>query len=1109
MAQLFVASRSHLRMIRLRPPRAAMTEPVPDPAPSRLARVRQLFERAQQLPPADRLAFVQGAAGTDEDLVAAVMALLGALSQGRTTWLAGGARSALDAAAAEPMPERIGPYRLLARLGAGGMGIVYRAEQDGPERRLVAIKVAQARFAAPSHLDRFVREAQLAATIEHPNCVFVFGGGQFEGRPYLAMELLSGRSLATLVEERGPLPPADALRLLLDVCDGLQAIHDADIVHRDVKPSNCLLSDAGVVKVADFGLSSTRTELLDPEARGCAVGTRAFAAPEQLRGEAVDARADVHAATATLCYLLTGEVAKGDALTVALAKRVGAAAVGETPVDAEALLALLRTGMADDVSERMGDIGELRAGIEALLQARREPASRWVRSVAFAVDWVVIEEFLSWLRIGWGLLGADEGAVGGHPLWRLVPSGLLAWAYFTLAEGPLGGATIGKSLAGIAVVPLHGSRRIGLVRSATRSVFLAFFVSALLGPAVIAALAFYILLACDPEVDMGPLLDAVLEVASFSLGVVLPVALLFCRCRRTPGQGWHDRLAKTVVVRRANTHRNRQARLTPIALAHAAERAEVDPFLQRTVLVVLDGDHLNRPASPRVVSRETRGNQQVALVAVPLGLPWAQWLGAGCGSWADTCKVLTGLADEVVSAGDTQDSLELEVDQLVVGHGGRLVRLPIAATEGTTGQRPIAASWLAARCEEVLSSRGLASPLAVRLAMKDCLAREDLPALRQVLVDAAPRTVRLDRRRRAMAAALAALLLFAAAVVHTFLLGAERTVTLQRAVRGIQDLQRLSVCLEESVCRASLLADVGQQPALVDDWTRALGRPWTFWPSPPPDELAAVVKDLEHKAQEVVAAAQRRARDYTAWEIDGSDERAKLLLQFLDGFWADSRREKILNELLRALKDRLDGQAASTTGVRRNRTWERLRLDILWAVHLMATGQDPLSSPRLYEHVSRHDFSEGRYRWAGISAGTPAESAALEMRIVGDHPEVLSSPWVTWWPTLLLLLGPALAFATRGQWLLRRLGLALANHDGTQLARRWQAALRTSFALAPLWLAVQFAEHIDRALPRGGLLCGMVYKACLIGLLLQPLLAYHWSQRLPWDVVARTRVVVW
>lgn len=210
-------------------------------------------------------------------------------------------------------PDRIDRYRILSRLGEGGMGIVYAAEDERLGRR-VAIKVIRDNSADARTRERFWREARAAASINHPLICHVHEVGEFEGQPFLVMELLEGESLAHRLAVQ-PLPAPDAIRILLSVLDALDAMHRRGVVHRDLKPSNIFLTPHGV-KLLDFGLARTIDAPLNQTSAGLTlpgvlVGTPHYVAPEQLNGGPIDGRADQFAAGAVLYEMLAGRPAFG------------------------------------------------------------------------------------------------------------------------------------------------------------------------------------------------------------------------------------------------------------------------------------------------------------------------------------------------------------------------------------------------------------------------------------------------------------------------------------------------------------------------------------------------------------------------------------------------------------------------------------------------------------------------------------------------------------------------------------------------------------------------------------------------------------------------------
>lgn len=209
---------------------------------------------------------------------------------------------------------RIGPYHVVGPLGAGGMGEVYRAH-DPRIGRDVAIKILPPHYAAdPDRLGRFELEAKTTGALNHPNLLVIFDSGSHEGRPYLVTELLEGETLRERIS-RGAIPFRKAAEWAAQIADGLAAAHAKGIVHRDVKPENIFLSRDERVKLLDFGLAKlTVVEPLDDEetrirrtGAGMVLGTPAYMAPEQVRGEAVDEHADMFALGIIVTEMVAGQ----------------------------------------------------------------------------------------------------------------------------------------------------------------------------------------------------------------------------------------------------------------------------------------------------------------------------------------------------------------------------------------------------------------------------------------------------------------------------------------------------------------------------------------------------------------------------------------------------------------------------------------------------------------------------------------------------------------------------------------------------------------------------------------------------------------------------------
>jgi len=229
--------------------------------------------------------------------------------------------------------EISGRYRIQTKLGEGGMGAVYRAEQISLKRRC-AVKLLRPELSADAGLvRRFNAEAELAAKLSHPNTVNIYDFGQdVDGTLFIAMEYIEGRSLRQVMNAEGPLPPKRALAIAHQVAASLADAHSHGIVHRDLKPDNVMLAERGkdkdIVRVLDFGIAKlrddhARTSLNMHTQAGDLVGTPQYMAPEQIRGEAVDGRTDVYALGAIVYEMMTARLPlEGPSVMVILSRHL-------------------------------------------------------------------------------------------------------------------------------------------------------------------------------------------------------------------------------------------------------------------------------------------------------------------------------------------------------------------------------------------------------------------------------------------------------------------------------------------------------------------------------------------------------------------------------------------------------------------------------------------------------------------------------------------------------------------------------------------------------------------------------------------------------------------
>ena len=197
-----------------------------------------------------------------------------------------------------------GRYEVQGLLGVGGMGAVYRV-RDRKLEETVALKVL-ARISAAS-IERFSREVRLGRKVTHPNIVRTHDLGEHEGIPFLTMELVEGRSLEAIIEERGPLAPDEVVAIGLAIASGLHAAHEAGVVHRDLKPANVLVGADDRVRITDFGIARGSGDDSRTHETGAILGTPHYMAPEQVSGEPVDARTDIYSLGCMFYEMLTGE----------------------------------------------------------------------------------------------------------------------------------------------------------------------------------------------------------------------------------------------------------------------------------------------------------------------------------------------------------------------------------------------------------------------------------------------------------------------------------------------------------------------------------------------------------------------------------------------------------------------------------------------------------------------------------------------------------------------------------------------------------------------------------------------------------------------------------
>ena len=311
-------------------------------------------------------------------------------------------------------------YKVIEKIGQGGMGEVYRAEDTNLSRE-VAIKVLPEQFTKdPQRLARFEREAKLLASLNHPNIAAIYGLEEADGVRFLALELVPGETLAERVA-KGPVPVEEALEISRQIAEGVEAAHEKGVIHRDLKPANVKVTPEGKVKILDFGLakafedeipaadisqSPTLTE--EMTRAGVILGTAAYMSPEQAKGKPVDKRADIFAFGAILYELLTGKRAfEGETITETLGAIIHKEPDWELlPESTPSIIqVLLRQCLQKDPDSRLRDIADFQALSEATLSpvepigAAQPGGQPWGMMIGLVVVALAVGGMVTWLLI--------------------------------------------------------------------------------------------------------------------------------------------------------------------------------------------------------------------------------------------------------------------------------------------------------------------------------------------------------------------------------------------------------------------------------------------------------------------------------------------------------------------------------------------------------------------------------------------------------------------------------------------------------------------------------------------------------------------------------------
>ena len=329
-----------------------------------------------------------------------------------------------------------GRYVLERLLGRGGMAMVY-AGRDRRLDRQVAVKVVPVAVTEPVGRARFVREARSAAGLCHPNAVAVFDAGEADGYLYIVMELVEGRSLATVLAESEPLDLAQATAIAASVLAALGQAHSAGIVHRDVKPSNIMVSYGGVVKLLDFGIARRLDDLAgEVTAAGEIVGTPKYLAPEQIEGRPTSPATDVYAVGVVLYEMLAGVAPFNGDSPVATALAHTTAPVPDVralrPDVPNGLAMAIGRAMAKDPVDRFADAAEMQTALTETSTA----STRVLRTSEVASEPTQVlpsDGYGRRRRRPWWLIGVAALAVAGLVAWTMA-SGL--FSFITSGDPP-------------------------------------------------------------------------------------------------------------------------------------------------------------------------------------------------------------------------------------------------------------------------------------------------------------------------------------------------------------------------------------------------------------------------------------------------------------------------------------------------------------------------------------------------------------------------------------------------------------------------------------------------------------------------------------------------
>lgn len=669
----------------------------------------------------------------------------------------------------------IGGYRIVSALGQGGMGRVFRA--DDSSGRPVAIKLLSPDLARSSEaLARFKQEGLIASQINHSRCVFVHRVDEDAGTPFIAMELMTGQTLKDLVIQKGPLPFAEAVRLILQCIEGLVEAHSRGMIHRDIKPANCYLDSHGNVKIGDFGLARSLVSDSELTQTGAFIGTPLFASPEQLLGQNIDVQSDIYSLTATLYFLLAGKAPFESPHAAQVIARIASSdpppfSTVEIEVPDE-LERIVMKGLSRDPSKRYQSFVEMQTELMALLAPKPETATVVRRVIAALADHFL----LSILTGTISLLLLPKWIIEDSKIVANLFGAGITGIYFLLAES-IFATSLGKAAMRIHIADARTGRKPSVARILVR-------VLAFTAVSVVIEVVFFAILYAT-----GWIQSDIVQGLTIALASPLTWMLYFVTWRnKGRRQMLHDWLSKTeCLIPAPPVIQNTELEIpnfelpvvksqTPLpeTLGRFRVRNQIDvpgadnsirwlngddPALERCVWIAVTNDteidyeqqQCTKDPSTRLrfIEQGIEGSQRWYAYVAPEGIPLRECLSHGVHfAWPVTSFVFRQLLNHFHSVKNT--NLVASISKLSDWWIDRAGRLSIVSLDSAVHKDPPAAcveqiqSENATNYRELIQSVSLlALPKNHRLRKKYCkqktggqhfclLAREDLPPLRSL-----------------------------------------------------------------------------------------------------------------------------------------------------------------------------------------------------------------------------------------------------------------------------------------------------------------------------------------------------------------------------------------